>query len=372
MKQSLKIMISGGGTGGHVFPAIAIANAIKLARPNTEFLFVGAKGKMEMEKVPQAGYNIEGLWISGIQRSLSAKNLLFPIKLLVSMVKANSLVNKFKPDAVIGVGGYASGPVLRVAAAKGIPTLIHEANSYPGIANKLLASKVDKICVAFAGMEKYFPKEKLIITGNPVRKEVVNLEGKREKALDFFKLRPNKKTILVVGGSLGARTINQSIAKDLQLFKKNGIQLIWQTGKLFAEEAKLALVDLGYSGAVTHPFITKMDYAYAAADLIISRAGAMAISELCLVGKPAIFVPSPNVAEDHQTKNALTLVSSQAALMVKDSEAKEILVKTAIELIQNEEASEKLATTIQSLGLRDVSSTIANLVINLIKDKKVE
>ncbi|MGY6562216.1 MAG: undecaprenyldiphospho-muramoylpentapeptide beta-N-acetylglucosaminyltransferase [Luteibaculaceae bacterium] len=369
MSQAPKVIISGGGTGGHVFPAIAIANAIKEMHPRAEILFVGAKGKMEMEKVPQAGYNIEGLWISGLQRSLTPKNLLFPLKVLVSLFKANSIISRFKPDVVIGVGGYASGPILRMAAARNIPTLIHEANSFPGIANKLLAHKVNTICVAFSGMEKFFPKEKLVVTGNPVRKEVANIENKREKALDFFGLRSSKKTILVVGGSLGARTINQSIEAGLKQFKDNDIQLIWQTGKLYEEQARLSLIDLGHQGAVSTAFINKMDLAYAAADVVISRAGAMAIAELCLVKKPAILVPSPNVAEDHQTKNAMSLVNENAALMIKDAEAIEMLVKYAIKLVKDEDTCIKLSEKIGKLGYVNVAHRVAELAISLIKPK---
>ncbi|MEM9024370.1 MAG: undecaprenyldiphospho-muramoylpentapeptide beta-N-acetylglucosaminyltransferase, partial [Bacteroidota bacterium] len=299
-----KVIISGGGTGGHIFPAIAIANALKTMNSATDILFVGANGRMEMEKVPAAGYPIEGLWISGLQRSLTLKNLSFPLKLISSIWKSRGILKKFRPDVVVGVGGYASGPLLRAATGARIPTLIQEQNSFPGITNKWLGHKVSRICVAYDGMEKFFPKDKLILTGNPVRKEVVSLEGKRARALEHFGLRDDRPIILVVGGSLGARSINLAIRDGLDRITEQGVQLIWQTGKPFFEEAQLAVRDRDGHGIKAYDFITKMDLAYAAADLVISRAGAIAVSELCLTAKPCILVPYPYAAEDHQTKNA--------------------------------------------------------------------
>jgi len=367
--QPLKIIMSGGGTGGHIFPAIAIANSIKILRPDTEFLFVGALGKMEMEKVPAAGYKIEGLWISGIQRRLTTQNLSFPFKMISSLMKAKKIYNTFKPDAVIGTGGFASGPMLRVASNKKAVTLIQEQNSYPGITNKLLSKRVDKICVSYSGMEKYFPKDKIFLTGNPVRQDILNIEGKRNRGLEFFGLKENKKTILVIGGSLGARTINESIINCIDEFVKNDIQLIWQTGKTYYNTAKEAVAKYNENGIRAFDFITKMDYAYAVADLVISRAGAISISELCYVGKPCILVPSPNVAEDHQTKNALALVTSNAAVLVKDIEAREKLWQEASILINDKDKLAKLSSNITKLGFKDSAMVIANEVLSLINKR---
>jgi len=367
--KSLKIIISGGGTGGHIFPAIAIANAIKSIRPDTEFLFVGAEGKMEMEKVPAAGYKIEGLWISGLQRKLTAANLSFPFKVISSLLKAKKILKQFKPDAAIGTGGFASGPMLQVAAKKGIATLIQEQNSYPGITNKLLSKKVDKICVAYNGMEKFFPKEKIIFTGNPVRQDILKMDGKKKRAMEFFGIDENKKTILVIGGSLGARTINESIINCIGAFNKNNIQLIWQTGKGFYETAKEATHNYSEKGIKAFDFIQKMDYAYAAADIIISRAGASSISELCLVKKPCILIPSPNVAEDHQTKNAMALVNYNAAILVKDSDAKNQLEEKIMKLVNDETECDKLSNNIGKLGMPDAAIVIANEVLRLINSK---
>jgi UDP-N-acetylglucosamine--N-acetylmuramyl-(pentapeptide) pyrophosphoryl-undecaprenol N-acetylglucosamine transferase len=367
MKQSkIKIIISGGGTGGHIFPAIAIANALKNKIADVDILFVGAQGKMEMEKVPAAGYKIVGLWISGFQRRLTIKNLSFPFKLISSLCKAKKIIKEFKPDVAIGVGGFASGPLLKAATRKKIPSLIQEQNSYPGVTNKLLAKHVNKICVAYDGMEKYFPKEKIYVTGNPVRHDITSLEGKRERALEFFNLSGMKKTILVIGGSLGARTINESIAKDVNVFKENNIQLIWQTGKAFYLVAKEKVQD-DSDGIRVFDFITKMDYAYSVADIIISRAGAISISELCMVRKPAILVPSPNVAEDHQTKNAQVLVNHKAAIMIKDVEANEKLVSSAMELIKDEEMQIRLKENIAGMAFSDAADNIAGVVLSLIK-----
>jgi len=368
--KPLKIIVSGGGTGGHIFPAIAIANAIKTLRPDTEFLFVGAYGKMEMEKVPAAGFPIEGLWITGIQRKLTLSNLIFPIKLIVSLIKAKKILKKFKPNAVIGTGGFASGPMLQTAASNGIITLIQEQNSYPGITNKILSKKVDRICVAFPGMEKYFPKEKIRLTGNPVRQDIIVIENKRDEAIKIFGLKNDSKTILVIGGSLGARTINESILNCLEEFTKNNIQVIWQTGKGFYQSAQQAISIYKNNEVVVYDFIHKMDYAYAAADIVISRAGASSVSELCLVKKPCILIPSPNVAEDHQTKNAMALVTHHAAILIKDNEAKEKLCKQAIALINDSEQCYHLSKKIGELALHNSANVIANEVLNLIKNKK--
>ncbi len=367
--QPLKIIVSGGGTGGHIFPAIAIANAIKALRSDSEFLFVGAKGKMEMEKVPTAGYKIEGLWISGIQRKLTSSNLVFPFKLISSLLKARKILRKFKPDAVIGTGGFASGPMLQVAAKKGIVTVIQEQNSYPGITNKILSKNVDRICVAYSGMEKYFPKEKILLTGNPIRQDILNLEGKRNRGLEAFGLSSEKKIVLVIGGSLGARTINESVINCLESFEKNNIQLLWQTGKGFYETAKQAVEKYENKGIKAFDFIQKMDFAYAVADIVISRAGASSISELCFVKKPCILIPSPNVAEDHQTKNAMALVTYNAAIIIKDAEAHEKLCTETLTLVNNEEKCLKLSENIARLSFKDSSNVIANEVLRLINNK---
>lgn len=364
-----KVIISGGGTGGHIFPAIAIANAIRQKNPDAKILFVGALGKMEMEKVPAAGYEIIGLPIMGLQRRLTLQNLKFPFKLLASLSKAKKIIKEFKPDAVVGVGGYASGPLLKIATKKGIPALIQEQNSYPGITNKLLAEKVQKICVAYSGMEKFFPKEKILLTGNPVRQDIKNLAAKRIRGIEHFGLNENKKTILVVGGSLGARTINHSIDEGIEEFAKNDVQLVWQTGKLYVDEAKKAVAPYEEKGIKTMPFITKMDYAYAIADVVISRAGAMSVSELSIAAKPTIFVPLPSAAEDHQTKNAMALVNNNAALLVKDTEAKNTLVKTAIDLVKNHEEQQKIAANVAKLAYTDSADIIADEVIKLTQNK---
>jgi UDP-N-acetylglucosamine--N-acetylmuramyl-(pentapeptide) pyrophosphoryl-undecaprenol N-acetylglucosamine transferase len=366
--QQLKIIISGGGTGGHIFPAIAIANALKKKlQDKVEILFVGADGRMEMEKVPAAGYKIEGLPIQGLQRSLSLKNLIFPFKLLTSLWKANSIINRFRPDVAVGVGGYASGPLLAIASLKGIPTLIQEQNSYAGITNKLLGKRANKICVAYDGMDKFFPKEKIVVTGNPVRQDILNLEGKRERALEHFGLSGDKKTLLVIGGSLGARTINLAVKKGLELLLRNNIQLVWQTGKTFYSIAEETIKKGSHETLKAFDFITKMDLAYAVSDAVISRAGASSVSELCLVKKPAILVPSPNVAEDHQTKNAMALVNHNAAIIVKDSEAEEKLLITAIELINSEEMRYRLSESISKLALKDAAEAIASEIVRLVE-----
>jgi UDP-N-acetylglucosamine--N-acetylmuramyl-(pentapeptide) pyrophosphoryl-undecaprenol N-acetylglucosamine transferase len=366
--QQLKVIISGGGTGGHIFPAIAIANALKQKlNEKVDILFVGAEGRMEMEKVPAAGYKIVGLWISGLNRSLSLKNLAFPFKLLASLWKANKIIKNFKPDVVVGVGGYASGPILAIASMRSVPTLIQEQNSYAGITNKILGKRVNKVCVAYDGMEKFFPKEKIVLTGNPVRQDILQLEGKRERGLEHFKLSGDKKTVLVIGGSLGARTINESIEKSLELFKQNDVQLIWQTGKNFFPKAVDAVGKTDIESLKPFDFIQKMDLAYAVSDVVISRAGASSVSELCLVRKPAILVPSPNVAEDHQTKNAMALATHHAAIIIKDVDAEKLLVSETIDLIKSDERQEKLSANIHKLAFRDSAGVIASEVINLVK-----
>lgn len=367
---SPRIIISGGGTGGHIFPAIAIANSIKAKHPNAEILFVGALGRMEMEKVPAAGYQIEGLWISGIQRNLSIKNLSFPFKLIRSLWKAYRILKRFNPDVAVGTGGYASGPMLRIAALSGIPTLIQEQNSYAGITNKILGKSVNTICVAYEDMQKFFPKHKLVLTGNPVRKDVIDIEGKREKALEFFGLAKNKKTVLVVGGSLGAKAVNDSLLPHAHEFPENNIQLIWQTGKVSFEEVRKACKDLRDKGVSVHEFISKMDFAYAAADLVISRAGAIAVSEICLTKKPCILVPLPSAAEDHQTKNAVALARHDAAVIVKNSDAPGILFDKILHLVENPEELEKLSINITPLGMPNSDELIATEVLKLVNQSQ--
>lgn len=356
----MKVIISGGGTGGHIFPAIAIANALREIEQGVEILFVGAQDKMEMEKVPAAGYKIEGLWISGLQRRLTVKNLLFPLKVILSLMKAKSLIKKFNPDVAIGTGGFASGPLLRAACSLGIPALIQEQNSFPGITNKILAKQVNKVCVAYQGMETYFPKEKIVITGNPVRQDIKDLEGKRLEAFNFFGLNPNNKTVLAVGGSLGARTINESMQNCIDKLLLNNIQVIWQTGKNFTLSMEKK------QGCWRDVFITRMDLAYAAADIVVSRAGAISLSELAIIRKPAILIPSPNVAEDHQTKNAMVLVSKNAAIIIKDSEAKEKLGKEIITLISDEKKKSELKENIAKFAFPDAAHVIASEAIKLI------
>jgi UDP-N-acetylglucosamine--N-acetylmuramyl-(pentapeptide) pyrophosphoryl-undecaprenol N-acetylglucosamine transferase len=364
MKQHLKVIISGGGTGGHIFPAIAIANAIKKMNAAADILFIGALGRMEMEKVPKAGYRIEGLPIAGLQRSLSPKNLLLPFKVVNSVRMASSIIKKFKPDAVVGVGGYASAPVLFAATLSGKPSLIQEQNSYAGITNKLLGRRVKKICVAYDHMEKFFPAEKITITGNPVRKDILDLEGKRKEALSFFNLREDQKTLLIIGGSLGARTINESIKLSLEKIAGENIQVIWQTGKFYLEKNAAAAKEWEEKIKV-QAFIDRMDLAYAAADVVISRAGALSIAELCVTKKPCILVPSPNVAEDHQAKNAMSLVNKDAALLVTDAEAMEKLVPAALHLMKDETLQEKLKLNIAKLAKPHADDDIAREVLKL-------
>ena len=373
MQQSdnIRVILSGGGTGGHIFPAVAIANAIKAAAPQAEILFVGAKGRMEMEKVPAAGYPIEGLWISGLQRRLTTDNLMFPFKVISSLYKARKIIKSFKPDVVIGTGGYASGPTLRAASGAGIPTLIQEQNSFPGITNKMLAAKANIICVAYHGMEKFFPASKIKLTGNPVRSDIEFSNISKAETLAQFGLQEGKTTLLVVGGSLGARTINQSIESGINTLAEAGLQLIWQTGKNFAPQASNAIAQYSDKGFITMPFIKEMDKAYAAADIVVSRAGAIAISELCITGKPSILVPSPNVAEDHQTKNAMALSTRNAAILVKDAEAAGSLVNKITELAADHDEQLRLSNNISAMAIRNSAQQIAEYAFTLAgKSKK--
>ncbi|MDP4238832.1 MAG: undecaprenyldiphospho-muramoylpentapeptide beta-N-acetylglucosaminyltransferase [Bacteroidota bacterium] len=360
-----KFIISGGGTGGHIFPAISIANALKKKIPEAEILFVGALGRMEMERVPAAGYPIEGLPVSGLDRKNILRNVKVLWNLLHSMVLARRIISRFKPDVVIGVGGYASAPTLRAASALGIPTLIQEQNSYAGVTNKMLAKKAKKICVAYDRMERFFQKEKIVLTGNPVRQDLFSVAPKSPEAYEFFGLDPAKKTILIVGGSLGARTINQSIIAGLKELSKTEIQIIWQTGKFYIENARKAAESFTSRNLLVTDFVSRMDFAYSIADLVVSRAGASSISELCLLAKPVILVPSPNVAEDHQTQNALALVRKDAAVLIKDSDAIGQLVTKAIEMINNKPELTKLSKNIQKLAEKDSADRIASEVMRL-------
>ena len=362
-KKTYKFILSGGGTGGHIYPAIAIANTLKTRFPEAQFLFVGAKDRMEMEKVPQAGFTIKGLWISGIQRKLTLDNFKFPFKLLSSLFKSRKIIRQFKPDVVIGTGGFASGALLHVANSKGIPTLIQEQNSYPGITNKLLSRKANRICVAYDGLERFFPKDKIVITGNPIRKDVIETESKHEKGLKHFKLKNNTLTLLVLGGSLGARRINQLIEAKLNFFKAQNMQLIWQCGKFYFEQYKSYAND----DVQVHAFLNHMDLAYASADIIISRAGASSVSELCLVGKPVLFIPSPNVAEDHQTKNAQAIVSKNAALLIKEKDLDSDFERAFSELISDKNQRETLGTNIKALALPNATEDIVDEIEKLLR-----
>lgn len=367
-----RIIISGGGTGGHIFPAIAIANALRRAEPDCEILFVGAIGRMEMEKVPAAGYKIEGLNISGIQRGSILKNLALPFKVIGSLSKALKIIAEFKPDVAVGVGGYASGPLLYAASLKHIPYLIQEQNSYAGVTNKWLGKKAAKICVAFDDMEQFFPASKILKTGNPVRKEVVDVENKHFAGAELLKLDPLKKTILVTGGSLGAGTLNKSVEKHLQEILDQDVQLVWQTGKYYYKGIIERL------GVEHHPnvrileFLNRMDLAYAAADVIVSRAGAGTIAELCLIKKPVILVPSPNVAEDHQTKNAMALAKNHAALIIADRAAEDMLVGEALSLLNNKSKCAELAANIGEMALSEADEIIAAEVLKLAKVKGID
>lgn len=361
--QNLKFILSGGGTGGHIYPAIAIANELKLRFPDSEILFVGANNKMEMQKVPQSGYPIKGLWIAGIQRKFTFDNALFPIKLLDSLLKSRTIIRHFKPDVVIGTGGFASGPLLRVAGIAGIPTVLQEQNSFPGITNKWLSKKASKICVAYENLESFFPKNKIVLTGNPVRQDLADFKQKRQAGLEFFKLDESKKTVLVLGGSLGARRINQLIAKELINFSAQNVQLIWQCGKLYHDE--YAHFNDNENVQVL-PFIERMDLAYAAADVIISRAGASSVSELCLVAKPTLFIPSPNVAEDHQTKNANAIVNKNGALLLKESELDTQFTATINSLLNDEALQKNLSDNMLKLAKPNATKDIVDEIVKLI------
>ena len=355
-----KFIISGGGTGGHVYPAIAIANALKDSNSANEILFIGAKGKMEMDKVPQAGFPIKGLWISGIQRKLTLKNLMFPIKLIVSLINTLMIIKKFNPDVVIGVGGFASGPTLRVAAMLKIPIVIQEQNSYPGITNRVLSNRAEKICVAYPGLEKFFPKDKIVLTGNPVRKDILKLSDKKQEAYSYFGLNSNKKTLLVVGGSLGARSINLGIEKYLKGLLALDIQILWQTGKSYSIPETLP------DGVKAMTFIEKMDLGYAIADFVVSRAGALAVSEIALVKIPAVLVPYPYASEDHQTKNAMSLVDGDAAILLPDDKVGDYLLKEIEDLVKDESKSNNIKQNIEKYGFPGSSNRIAKEILDLL------
>ena len=365
MNNELRIIISGGGTGGHIFPAVSIANAIKAKRPDAKILFVGAKGRMEMQRVPAAGYEIKGLPICGFDRKHLLKNFAVLFRIWKSQRMAKKIIKDFKPMAAVGVGGYASGPTLNVCASKGIPCLIQEQNSYAGVTNKLLAKKAQKICVAYEGMERFFPADKIIMTGNPVRQNVLSTTLTKEEARKKFGLDPEKKTILLVGGSLGARTINESVLQNLDIIEKSGVQFIWQTGKYYHESIVNQLKGKDLPMLKVTDFISDMGAAYQAADLVISRAGASSISEFCLIGKPVILVPSPNVAEDHQTKNAMALVNKDAAIYVKDADAPAVLIKKAVGIVENAQKLASMSENIKKLGLKNSADVIADEVTKL-------
>lgn len=366
MEEELRIIISGGGTGGHIFPAVSIANALKAKRPDARILFVGALGRMEMQRVPAAGYDIVGLPVCGFDRKHLWRNIAVLWKLAKSQLKARRIIKEFRPQVAVGVGGYASGPTLKVAGMMGIPTLIQEQNSYAGVTNKLLAQKAEKICVAYEGMERFFPAGKIIMTGNPVRQDLLDRQTDRSEAVRSFGLDPEKKTILIIGGSLGARTINQCVLSHLDLIRSSGVQFIWQTGKIYIDDARRRVAEAGELPMLhVTDFISRMDLAYSAADLVISRAGAGSISEFCLLRKPVVLVPSPNVAEDHQTKNALALVDKEAALYVKDSEAQEKMLATAIDAVNDAPRLRILSENIAKLAFYNSADRIADEVLAL-------
>ena len=360
--KKLKFILSGGGTGGHIYPAIAIANELKSRFPDAEFLFVGAKDKMEMQKVPQAGYHIEGLWIAGLQRKLTLQNMMFPLKLISSLFKARKIIKNFNPDVVIGTGGFASGPLLQVANSKNIPTVVQEQNSYPGITNKLLSKKANKICVAYDNLERFFPIDKIVFTGNPVRQDLLEIDSKKSEAITYFNLDSNKKTLLILGGSLGSRRINQLIEKELEFIQSKDIQVFWQCGKFYFEEYK----KYNSKNVQVVAFIDRMDLIYAAADFVISRAGASSVSELCLVGKPTIFIPSPNVAEDHQTKNAKAIVDKNGAILLKESELDEKFQTVFSELVSNENLQNELSKNIKNLAKPNATKDIVEEILKLV------
>ena len=363
----MKVLISGGGTGGHIFPAIAIAKALQRLRPDVEILFVGAKGKMEMDKVPSAGFPIKGLWISGFNRSLSASNLIFPIKLMVSSIDAYQILRKFHPDIVVGVGGFASGPVMRIASYLKIPIVIQEQNSFPGVTNRILAKKASRIFTAYPDMEEFFPAEKTLLTGNPVRREVIKIEGKREEGLSYLELQDNLTTIMVIGGSQGALSINEAVKN---CFLINNTQWIWQTGKYYYETAKLFVSKNQLKNVRVRDFIDRIDLAYAAADVIISRAGAIAISELCVVGKPSILVPYPYAAANHQMHNARRLEAARAAILIKDNELQNSLFTTLQQLIMDKDWQKSLSTNISKWGIPDADERIAHEIIQMVENSK--
>ena len=370
-KQQINVLVSGGGTGGHIFPALSIANEVRRRHPEANILFVGAEGRMEMEKVPAAGYKIIGLQVSGFDRKRLWRNFGVGIRLLKSMGKARAILKDFRPDIAIGVGGYASGPMLKAAQKKGIPTLLQEQNSYAGVTNKLLAAKAQKICVAYEGMERFFPKEKNVLTGNPVRRNLLECGATPEQARQAMGVDPNKKTVLIIGGSLGARTVNNAIMAGLKTIGDTyGVQVIWQTGKLYDQQCREALDASGVKNVVQMPFISNMDMAYRAADLVVSRAGASSISELQLLGKAAILVPSPNVAEDHQTKNALALVNRGAAVMVTDADAVATLVPTMLDTVGKSDELASLSANVEKMALRDAAERIVDEVDKIISETR--
>lgn len=365
-KPTYRVIFSAGGTGGHIYPAIAVANALKQELENVDILFVGAEGKMEMEKVPKAGYKIIGLPVAGLQRRFAFSNLSFPFKLLKSLSRARKIISDFNPHVVVGFGGYASGPVLKRAQKSGIPTIVQEQNSFAGLTNKWLAKKAKKICVAYEKMDRYFPADKITITGNPVRQDILDLSKKRDLGYTQFQLDPHKKTILIIGGSLGARTINESILESLEKYKEANIQLLWQCGKFYYQSLKSRLDTALYPHVHLNEFIYQMDLAYAVADVVISRAGALSISELCVAGKASILVPSPNVSEDHQTKNAMALVEKDAAILVSDKEANEKLANEAIQLVEDEAKKNKLAIHAKEMGKPHAAKQIMEELLNAI------
>lgn len=365
--KTYRIILSGGGTGGHIYPAIAVANELRVQFPDAELLFVGARGKMEMQKVPEAGYPIEGLNIAGLQRSLSLRNLSFPFKLVQSLLKARGIVKRFKPDVVVGFGGYASGPVLRAAESAGIPSVLQEQNSYAGLTNKLLGKKAAKVCVAYDHMDQYFEASKIVMTGNPVRSDITNVDQLRQKALEKFGLQPDKPVLLVMGGSLGARSINNAMLKNVETLCAADVQVIWQTGKFYFEEMNAAVAPKQLKGLKVMEFLKEMDLAYAAADVVLGRAGALTISELCLAKKATILVPSPNVAEDHQTKNAKALEEKEAAILLKDQDAMELLAKTTLELINDEVKQSHLKENIAAMGKPHAAKDIVKEIISVIR-----
>ncbi len=364
--KTYRMIISGGGTGGHVFPAIAIANAFRERHPDADILFVGAEGRMEMTRVPEAGYRIIGLRIAGLQRRLTLQNLLFPFKLIMSLLKARRIISEFKPDVVVGTGGYASGPVMMAATRRGVPALIQEQNSYAGLTNKNVGKRAKTICVAYQGMDKFFPANKIVLTGNPVRKDIIDLSSKRGEALTKYGFDPNTRTLLIIGGSLGARTINESIFNGLDRLIEAGVQVIWQTGKFYYDNIQKEVAGKNLGMIRISDFVKQMDLAYAAADVVISRAGALSISELCLASKPAILVPSPNVSEDHQTQNALALSKKDAAILIKDVDAREKLVTEALALLNDTDRCATLSKNISAMGKPDAAVNIVKEIEKLI------